>query len=276
MPRAALAVFACGVGLYLFAAVPVAGAAMPVFAETAGTRTESPAGKPAGARSAESNKEADGEPRKPSPDPADGASAGEAGNADFESGGETVEKSKKSPAGQVLTEPAETSAGQYDFEASMDQDDKSDDNAGGKPGGEITGDPGQMSPGMKAAAPASGMEKEATAAGPPAGKPIIQPGLPVRKPHKPIVRRKRAGGTSAKKPASSRVKRDRRLCRALQACRNGFIKCKSRIKHPDQSEAWIIAKEECGAVYKTCVEKDFRGGEWAFTRWFYFKELQCG
>ena len=102
----------------------------------------------------------------------------------------------------------------------------------------------------------------------------MHPGLPVRKPPKPDVRRAPAK-SSAKKPPSSKTARDKVLCKALQACRNSFRKCKDKIKYPDQSEPWIIAKEECGAVYKTCVEKDFRSGEWTLTRWFYFGELQC-
>ena len=108
-----------------------------------------------------------------------------------------------------------------------------------------------------------------------AGKPVTQPGLPIRKPPKPKLRRKPAAKKSSKKPLSQGTERDMMLCRALQACRNVFIECKSKIKHADQSEAWIIAKEECGAHYKTCVEKDFQQGEWFFTRWFYFQELKC-
>ena len=84
-----------------------------------------------------------------------------------------------------------------------------------------------------------------------------------------------AAAETVKKPVSSKAERDRMLCRALQACRNGFIACKGKIKYPDQSKAWSVAKEECGAHYKACVEKDFRGGEWFFTRWFYFKKLKC-
>ncbi len=102
------------------------------------------------------------------------------------------------------------------------------------------------------------------------------PKTPPRKPRKPPPR---ARTTSEKKNTrtapTSQSERDKHLCKALQACRNEFVRCKSMIKHPDQSEAWSIAKEECGAIYKTCVEKDFKSGEWFFTRWFYFKELDC-
>jgi len=94
----------------------------------------------------------------------------------------------------------------------------------------------------------------------------LHPGLPDRKP---------AIGKAGEKPVSSKAERDKVLCRVLQVCRNGFVACKARIKYPDQSEAWIIAKEECGAHYKVCIEKDFRGGEWLFTRWFHFWQLNC-
>ena len=105
------------------------------------------------------------------------------------------------------------------------------------------------------------------------------PEVPARKPRKPLVRTQAA--SDKKDPittpaaASSRSERDRKLCLALQACRNEFIRCKAKIKHPDQSEAWSIAKEECGEHYKACVQKDFKSGEWFFTRWFYFQELDC-
>lgn len=108
----------------------------------------------------------------------------------------------------------------------------------------------------------------------------VAPGPPVKKPSKPPPRPRASAEKkkARKKPPgnASQSERDRYLCRALQACRNGFIRCKAKIKHPDQSEAWSIAKEECGAHYKACVEKDFRGGEWLFTRWFYFQKLECG
>lgn len=102
------------------------------------------------------------------------------------------------------------------------------------------------------------------------------PDLPLRKPRKPVVRKPRDRKEEEQRPSVSRSKRDKKLCKALQACRNGFIECKGKITDPDQSEAWSIAKEECGAAYKACVEKEFQPGEWLFTRWFYFQELDCG
>lgn len=174
---------------------------------------------------------------------------------------------EKAPARQVpvepIEDPIELSADQYDLEAARDQQDKSGVGSGG-----------QMSPGAEAAAPASEMEREASKKVPHASPLEIQPGLPVRKPPKPIVRRKPAGRNSADKPPS-RSERDKKLCKALQSCRNEFVRCKNKIKHADQSEAWIIAKEVCGSYYQTCVEKDFQSGEWFFTRWFYFKDLDC-
>lgn len=236
MPRVATAVFVCGVGLCLFAGVPVAGASTLLLAQAAAIeKTENPAVKPSGARP----------------------------------GSGTIEKSSRAPARQVPVEPVETSG---------DEDDKPDGDAGAEPGGKIIKDFGQMPPVMEGAARPSGTVKETATAGPPARQAVMRPGLPVRKPSKPpkpIVKRKPGAGNSAKKSPSSRTARDKKLCRVLQSCRNGFVKCKTKIKHPDQSEAWIIAKEECGAHYKACVEKDFRAGEWAFTRWFYFQELQC-
>ena len=103
------------------------------------------------------------------------------------------------------------------------------------------------------------------------------PAVPARKPRKPVTRARPASEKKkARNAPASQSERDKHLCKALQACRHEFIRCKAKIKHPDQSEAWSIAKEECGAHYKTCVEKDFKSGEWFFTRWFYFKELNCG
>lgn len=102
------------------------------------------------------------------------------------------------------------------------------------------------------------------------------PDLPLRKPRNPVFRKQPDAKKDRKKPAIPRSARDKKLCKALQKCRNNFIKCKSKIKHPDQSEPWIIAKEVCGGYYKTCVEKDFQAGEWFMTRWFYFQELNCG
>jgi hypothetical protein len=112
-----------------------------------------------------------------------------------------------------------------------------------------------------------------------------KPGLPAKKPREPIAGKSIAGKSIAGKSADnkksnaqkplSRSERDNKLCRALQACRNEFVRCKSKIKAPDQSEEWSVAKEICGDYYKTCVAKDFKGGEWFFTRWFYFKELNC-
>lgn len=102
------------------------------------------------------------------------------------------------------------------------------------------------------------------------------PGLPIRKPRKPVYRKKQDTKKAGRKPVLPKSAREKKLCKALQKCRNEFIKCKSKIKHPDQSEPWIIAKELCGGHYKTCVEKDFLPGEWFMTRWFYFQELNCG
>lgn len=96
------------------------------------------------------------------------------------------------------------------------------------------------------------------------------------KPHtKPAARTSSDSKKSSQPKTLSRSAREKYLCKALQSCRNAFVSCKGKIKHPDQTEAWSIAKEVCGAHYKTCVEKDFKGGEWFFTRWFYFQELDC-
>jgi hypothetical protein len=108
------------------------------------------------------------------------------------------------------------------------------------------------------------------------------PGLPLRKPPKPVMRdhkeSERRRQSEALKPHKSPPPgpgRDKYLCNALQRCRNEFIRCKSKIKFPDQSKEWSVAKEECGAAYKKCVEQDFSPGQWFFTRWFYFQELDC-
>ncbi len=112
-------------------------------------------------------------------------------------------------------------------------------------------------------------------AGDKAAKIIADPGLPHRKPRKPIVRKKENQKADGKKKLVRGSDRQKHLCKALQDCRNDFIRCKSKIKHPDQSPQWSVAKEACGAIYKVCVEKDFQSGEWFFTRWFYFQELNC-
>ncbi len=275
MPRAARAVFLCGVGLCIFAGVPVAGASTPAHTKTAGSKTTaSLVDQLSGARSAGSKNDAAADPRNPSSDPAGGASRVAARNADSKPGSVTVEKPERAPARQVPVEPIVSSAEPDDFEASEHQIDESAGNAGSQVG-EVNGDAGQTPPVKAAATPAPGTVEETTRIGPQVRKPLMQPGLPVRKPRKPAVRRELAAGKSEKKRPSSRSERDKKLCRVLQSCRNNFVKCKGKIKYPDQSEPWIIAKEECGAVYKTCVAKDFRAGEWTLTRWFYFGELQC-
>lgn len=108
------------------------------------------------------------------------------------------------------------------------------------------------------------------------------PGLPPRKPPKPVVRvrkeserRRQSEALKPQKLLPPGPARDKYLCKALQGCRNEFIRCKSKIKFPDQSKEWSVAKEECGAAYKNCVEQDFAPGQWFFTRWFYFQELHC-
>ena len=117
--------------------------------------------------------------------------------------------------------------------------------------------------------------KNADAEGSGQKKASTQPGLPRRKPPKPNVRRIPLSQTGNRRKTPAGRDRDRYLCESLQACRNDFIKCKSKIKHPDQSQAWIDEKEACGVVYKECVEQHFKPGEWFFTRWFYFQELDC-
>ena len=203
-----------------------------------------------------------------------------------------VEETLKEPARQVPVEP-------FDEPASTDETSKNEaEKKLEKPTGdavektevdETAGEPEEKSV-KKAPDPSTGSPDVKAKEDKPAietKKPVKQdasaneaemtvPGLPIRKPRKPVFRKKRDDKKSQKKPAPPSSARDKELCKMLQKCRNAFIKCKSKIKHPDQSEPWIIAKEVCGSHYKTCVEKDFQGGEWFMTRWFYFQELNCG
>lgn len=103
----------------------------------------------------------------------------------------------------------------------------------------------------------------------------VAPGLPRRKPKKPVLQTTNRNRADDRRNPVRGSDRQKHLCRALQACRNDFVRCKSKIKHPDQSPQWSEEKEACGAIYKKCVEKDFQSGEWFFTRWFYFQELNC-
>jgi hypothetical protein len=168
-----------------------------------------------------------------------------------------VEKPVKAPARQVPVEP-------------IDEPDK--DEAEKKPG-KPSGSGGEKKAADK---PVKAIKKPVKERSSAEGAEMTVPGLPVRKPRKPVFSNKKDTKKARKKPAPPSNARDKKLCKALQKCRNAFVKCKSKIKHPDQSEPWIIAKEVCGDHYKTCVEKDFQDGEWFMTRWFYFQELNCG
>lgn len=154
-------------------------------------------------------------------------------------------------------------------------------NAGAKDSGHAKAEDGQGKPGDE-----GGADFEDAIAGEAAERPGDKPGagsretagfpgLPRRKPRKPNVRRIPLDKAGGKKKPPRGGDRNKYLCQALQACRNDFVRCKSKIEHPDQSPAWIDAKEACGAVYKECVQQHFQPGEWFFTRWFYFQELDC-
>ncbi len=195
-------------------------------------------------------------------------------------------KGMKEPARQVPVEPVlapmKEDAGMEPEKTSGEEGAK---NASDKPAGKKEAPPVKKAdePSIPSSAAKTGTEKPVEEVKQPVkGKAsetkqdMRMPGLPVRKPRKPVYPRKKDTKKGKKKPAIPRSARDKVLCKALQKCRNAFIKCKSKIKHPDQSEPWIIAKEVCGGHYKTCVEKDFQSGEWFMTRWFYFQELNCG
>ncbi len=180
------------------------------------------------------------------------------------------QKQEKEPARQVPVESVQEP-----------MDEKSEQDAGkllGEESGKTTSDAEISSP-----APIPGTDAQVKGQASPADEKATAknenrsgPGLPVRKPRKPVYPKKKDAKKAKKKSSLPRSARDKVLCKALQKCRNAFIKCKNKIKHPDQSEPWIIAKEVCGGHYKTCVEKDFQPGEWFMTRWFYFQELNCG
>ncbi len=168
-----------------------------------------------------------------------------------------VEKPVKAPAQQVPVEP-------FDEPASDESE-----NEPGKPSG-VGGE-------KKAAdKPVKALKKPDKKRSSAKRSKSTVPGLPVRKPRKPVFSQKKETEKDRKNPAPPSIARNKKLCKALQKCRNEFVKCKSKIEHPDQSEPWIIAKEVCGSHYNACVEKDFQDGEWFMTRWFYFQELNCG
>jgi hypothetical protein len=198
----------------------------------------------------------------------------------------TVEKPVKAPARQVpvepIDEPAGDEAGKESGKPSRGGGKKKaadkpsgepDEKASKKATGKSTGSPAVKG---KKDKPVKAIKKPVKERSSAEGAEMTVPGLPVRKPRKPVFRNKKDTKKAMKKPAPPSNARDKKLCKALQKCRNAFVKCKSKIKHPDQSEPWIIAKEVCGDHYKTCIEKDFQDGEWFMTRWFYFQELNCG
>ena len=200
------------------------------------------------------------------------------------------EKPVKAPAQQVpvepVEEPARDEAGKEPGKPSRgggekkaadkpsgEPDEKASKKATKKVTGKSTGSPAVKA---KKDKPVKAIKKPVKERSSAEGAEMTVPGLPVRKPRKPVFSNKKDTKKARKKPAPPSNARDKKLCKALQKCRNAFVKCKSKIKHPDQSEPWIIAKEVCGDHYKTCVEKDFQDGEWFMTRWFYFQELNCG
>lgn len=197
-----------------------------------------------------------------------------------------VEKPVKAPARQVPVEPIDEPAGDEagkepgkpsrgggEKKAADKPSGEPDEKASKKATGKSTGSPAVKA---KKDKPVKAIKKPVKERSSAEGAEMTVPGLPVRKPRKPVFSNKKDTKKARKKPAPPSNARDKKLCKALQKCRNAFVKCKSKIKHPDQSEPWIIAKEVCGDHYKTCVEKDFQDGEWFMTRWFYFQELNCG
>ncbi len=197
-----------------------------------------------------------------------------------------VEKPVKAPAQQVPVEPfdepaSDESGNEPRKPSGVGGEKKAADKPPGKPeekaskkaAGKSTGSPAAKA---KKDKPVKALKKPVKARSSAKRAKITVPGLPVRKPRKPVFSQKKETEKDRKNPAPLSIARNKKLCKALQKCRNAFVKCKSKIKHPDQSEPWIIAKEVCGDHYKTCVEKDFQDGEWFMTRWFYFQELNCG
>ncbi len=197
-----------------------------------------------------------------------------------------VEKPVKAPAQQVpvepFDEPAREESGKEPGKPSGVGGEKK---AADKPSGELEEKASKKATGKSAGSPAvkakqdkpvKALKKPVKQRSSAKSAKITVPGLPVRKPRKPVIRTQKETEKDRKNPAPPSFTRNKKLCKALQKCRNAFIKCKSKIKHPDQSEPWIIAKEVCGDHYKTCIEKDFQDGEWIMTRWFYFQELECG
>jgi hypothetical protein len=178
------------------------------------------------------------------------------------------------PAGdEAGKEPGKPSRGGGEKKASDKPSGEPDEKASKKATGKSTGSPAVKA---KKDKPVKALKKPDKKRSSAKRSKTTVPGLPVRKPRKPVFRKTKETEKDRKNPVPPSTARNKILCKALQKCRNAFVKCKSKIKHPDQSEPWIIAKEVCGDHYKTCVEKNFQDGEWFMTRWFYFQELNCG
>lgn len=57
-------------------------------------------------------------------------------------------------------------------------------------------------------------------------------------------------------------------CIALRSCRQPYTRCFNRLEKEVKPAQWSAERDKCVAAYKTCIDKNFTGGEMLFTRWF--------
>ncbi len=67
---------------------------------------------------------------------------------------------------------------------------------------------------------------------------------------------------------------ERQKCKALNRCRQIYTHCENKLKAQHKlNDATLEAK--CVKPYQKCINSNFSGGEWFFTRWFNPSYLNC-
>ena len=67
---------------------------------------------------------------------------------------------------------------------------------------------------------------------------------------------------------------ERQKCKALNRCRQKYTHCENKLKRQHKlDDATLDVK--CVKPYQKCINSNFSGGEWFFTRWFNPSYLDC-
>ena len=67
---------------------------------------------------------------------------------------------------------------------------------------------------------------------------------------------------------------EKQKCKALNRCRQIYTHCENKLKAQHKlTDATLEAK--CVKPYRHCINSNFSGGEWFFTRWFNPSYLDC-